>query len=78
MAAAETLETLVRPILDEKGWTLGDLAEKAKISPSGLRKIMRGQVAEVRGPTVKDLAKALGVEPATVRAACEASRAAAK
>lgn len=76
--AAETLDDLTKPILDEKGWTLGELAKRAKVSPSGLRKIMRGQVVEVRGPTVRDLAKALGVDAARVRAACEASRAAAE
>jgi DNA-binding Xre family transcriptional regulator len=77
MADSVTLEALCRPILDAKGWTLEKLADKAKMSTSGLRRLMRGQVDVARGPTVNNLAKALGIEPATVRAACEASRAAA-
>lgn len=74
---AETLSALLQPHLDAKGLTLGDFAAKAKVSPSGLRKLLRGEVTYVRGPTVLRLAKALGVDPARVRAACEASRAAA-
>lgn len=75
---AETLRDLIKPILDAKGWTLLVLAKRAKMSPAGLRKLRDGQVEEARGPTVKALAKALGLDPARVRAAIEASRAAAR
>ena len=74
---AETLRDLIQTTLDAKGWTLLVLAKRAKISPAGLRKLRDGRVDEARGPTVKRLATALGVDPARVRAACEASRAAA-
>lgn len=75
---ADTFPELVQRRLDEKGWTLGEFAKRAKVSPSGLRKLMRGEVDDARGPTVNRLAKALGLDPATVRAAISASRAAAK
>lgn len=78
MVAPETLEALLRPVLDAKGLTLEAFAARAKISPSGLRKILRGQVLTVRGPTVNGIARVSGVDPARVRAAIEASRAAAE
>ena len=68
------LPSLVKARLDSKGWTREVFAKRAGLSTSGLRKILRGQVREVSGPTVNGLAKALGVEPARVRAAIEASR----
>ena len=70
----ETIEDLVQARLDAKGWTLGQLAERSDISSSGLRKILRGQVTDARGPTVARIAKALGVAPSRVRKAIENSR----
>jgi predicted transcriptional regulator len=71
---AETLPVLVQTALDRKGLTFKAFAKRAKISPSGLRKLLRGQVEDARGPTVSKLAKALGLDAAVVRAAIEASR----
>lgn len=71
----ETLDSLVQSILDAKGWTLGQLATRAKISTAGLRLLRGGATVKPRGPTVRDLAKALGVPPDRVRAAIAASRA---
>lgn len=73
LTMAETLPGLLQTHLDSKGLTLKTFAERVGISPSGLRKILRGEVSTVRGPTVAKLAKAFGVPPARVRAAIEAS-----
>lgn len=74
---AETVDALVVARMDAKGWTREDIAARADISTSGLRKLCRGQVADARGPTVNRLAKVLGVSPKALRAAIEASRKAA-
>lgn len=76
-----TLRRMVRKtlqdLIDARGLSLRELCKVAGITPLGLRMIRRGEVRNVRVATAAKLAKALGVEPARVRAACEASRAAA-
>jgi len=72
-----TLDDLVTARIDSKGWTRGELAKRAGMSESGLRNLCRGLVAHPRGTTISPLAKALGIDPAKVRAAIAASRAAA-
>mgnify|MGYP002777802378 CR=1 FL=1 len=74
MARAETLDDLI----DSAGIPLMDLAKRAKIDPKSLLSLRNGAIDRPRVGTIAKLAKALGVEPARVRAACEASRAAAK
>lgn len=68
------ITVLIQARIDAKGWTLTRFAEAAGISTSGLRKILRGQVAGVSSSTVRKLAKALGQRGKTgvqaVRAAC--------
>ena len=71
-----TLDDLVTARLDAMGWTRGTLAKRARMSESGLRNLCRGLVSDPRGTTIQPLAKALGVDPAVVRAAIAASRAA--
>lgn len=74
MSAAETLQNLI----DAAGLSLGALAKKAKIDPRALWKLRNGKVADPRSTTVSKLAKALKVDAPRVRAAIEASRAAAE
>lgn len=74
MARRETLQELI----DARGLALGELAKAAGMADSGLRKLLRGGVTVPRVATVAGLAKALGVTPARVRAAIEASRTAAE
>ncbi len=74
MSRAETLDDL----LDAVGLSVEVVAKRAKTSPRALLGLRRGAVERPRSTTVAKLAKALRVDPARVRAACEASRAAAK
>lgn len=57
----------VKARLDAKGWTLERFAAAAGVSTSGLRKILRRQVAVVEPTTVNGLARALGSKPPEVR-----------
>ena len=66
----ETLQTLI----DSAGLPVGDVAKRASLTPRALLRLRRGLVAVPRSTTVSKLAKALGVAPARVRAAIEASR----
>jgi hypothetical protein len=78
MAGTAPLLTLVKARCDEKGWTFEQAAKRAKISVPGLRKLCSGLVDDPRGPTVRGVATMLGIDTASVRAAIEASRAAAE
>ena len=46
--------------LEERGWTSEDLADKAKRSPSSLKRVLRGR-APVTKPLAKDLESVLGL-----------------
>lgn len=74
MVRAETLDDL----LDAAGLPLSVFAKRAKIDPTSLLALRRGTVDRPRVATVTKLAAALKVDVARVRAACEASRAAAE
>lgn len=74
MSDAKTLNDLI----DARGLSIGEVAKRAKIAPFSLKKLRNGLVANARPTTVSRLAKVLGVDPARVRAAIEASRAAAE
>jgi len=64
----------LQAMIDGSGLSLGAIAEAAGLSESGLRKIRRGLVDEVRGTTIARLAKALRVDVVSLRRAIEASR----
>lgn len=74
MAKAETLDDLLYAV----GLPLHVVQKQAKTSSRALLSLRKGEIASPRIGTIAKLAKALGVEPARVRAACEASRAAAQ
>lgn len=65
----------IQELIDARGLSLGDLAKMAKLSLRALLKLRNGEVDSPRVTTVAQLAKALKVDPARVRAAIEASRA---
>lgn len=65
-------------LIDRKGLCFHDLAKLAGVTTAGLRKLRQGRVRVARVSTVAGLAKALGVSPAQIRDAIEASRAAAE
>jgi DNA-binding Xre family transcriptional regulator len=69
--AAENLESLILAV----GIGYTEVAERAGMSPRTLLAMRHGDDRTWRVATVAKLAKALGVEPARVRAAIEASRA---
>lgn len=61
-------------LIDARGLPLGDLASAAGLDDKTLLNLRTRTPATVRVATVAKLAKALGVDPATVRAAIEAQR----
>lgn len=61
---AKTLQQLI----DNRGLSLRALCKLAGITPLGLRKIRRGEVATVRVTTANKLARALGVSVEALRA----------
>lgn len=67
---AETLDDLI----DASGLSLGETSTASGVSPRALLKLREGKVAKAQPRTVARLANALGVDPARVRAAIEASR----
>lgn len=73
----EPRETL-RQLIDNAGMSMAKLAKKARIDPKTLRGMRDGLWDTPRVESVARLAKVLGLEPTRVRAACEASRAAAE
>jgi DNA-binding Xre family transcriptional regulator len=73
---AETLDDLLADAIQSRATTA--FAARAGISPFTLLKLRSGQTSRVHLATINGIAKALGVDPARVRAAIEASRAAAK
>ena len=70
---ARQRETL-QDIIDAAGMPVGEVAKIASLTPRALLRLRKGLVAVPRSATVGKLAKALGVPPARVRAAIEASR----
>lgn len=74
MAKAETLDDLLYSV----GLPLHIVEKRAKTSSRALLALRKGEIATPRVGTVAKLAHALGVDPARVRAAIEASRAAAR
>lgn len=74
MAKRETLDDLLYSV----GLPLGVIEKRAKTSSRALLSLRKGEIRTPRIATITKLAKALGVDPARVRAAIEASRAAAK
>lgn len=76
MAQRQHPETL-NDLIDARGLPVGEVAELSGVSERALLALRMGVVARARVATVAGLAKALGVEPARVRAAIEATRAAA-
>ena len=73
MATPETLDDLLYSV----GIPLHVIEKRAKTSSRALLALRKGETATPRIGTVAKIAKALGVDVARVRAACEASRAAA-
>jgi hypothetical protein len=73
---AETVDDLLADVVARGELT--DFARKAGISPWTLLRLRTGEGVRTHRGTVLALAKALGVDPARVRSACEASRAARK
>lgn len=73
---AKRRETLDDLLLD-CGEGLTAFAKRAGIPPFTMRRLRHGEIETPRIVTLTKIAKALGVEPARVRAAIEASRAAA-
>ena len=69
----ETLDDL----LLHCGDGLTEFAKRAGIPAFTLYRLRRGEITTPRIATLRKLASALGTEPSIVRAACEASRAAA-
>ena len=61
---AKTLQQLI----DDRGLSLRELCKLAGVTPLGLRKIRRGEVASVRVTTANKLAKALRVSVKVLRA----------
>jgi hypothetical protein len=74
MVRPETLDDLIYAA----GIPLTKLAGRAKIDPKTILSLRRGVWKDARVATIAKLARALGVDPARVRAACEASRRAAE
>lgn len=71
----ETLDDLLAAVVAEGRLT--DFAKGAGLSPWTLLRLRNGEGSRTHRGTVLGLAKALGVDPARVRAAIQASRAAA-
>lgn len=61
---SKTLDELI----DARGLSLRELCKVAGVTPLGLRKIRRGEVANVRVATANKLAKALRVSVRMLRA----------
>ena len=74
MGRNETLDDLI----DAAGLPLMELAKRAKVDPKSILALRQGTVERARVSTVSKLAKALGTDTARVRAAIDASRAAAR
>lgn len=71
----ETIGDMLLPVITERRFTQWCAA--AGLRPHTVASLIDGKVDSPRRATVLALAKALGVDPARVRAAIEASRAAA-
>lgn len=72
----ETVEDLLRPVLEAR--TLTAWCQEAGVRPWTILRWRKGVGGRVHTGTVLAVAQALGVPPARVRAAIEASRAAAQ
>lgn len=70
----QPIRDLVRDRCDAKGWTFAGAAEHAGISLPALKKLCAGLVACPQSPTVRGLAKMLGISTFDVRAAIQTSR----
>ncbi|MBL8739164.1 MAG: helix-turn-helix domain-containing protein [Planctomycetes bacterium] len=70
----ETLDDLLLAV----GLPLNVVEKRAKTSSRALLSLRKGEIEKPRIGTIAKLAKALGVEPARVMAACQASRATAE
>ncbi len=73
---AETSDETLDDLLDAAGLPISVIARKAKMSARTILAMRKGEQARARVATVAKLAKVLGVTPAVLRAAIEASRAA--
>jgi transcriptional regulator with XRE-family HTH domain len=62
----DTVETPLRRLRLERGWTQVQLAERAKVPQQHLSALERGRVPTPSWPTVRRLSRALRVKPETL------------
>ncbi len=73
--AAETLGDLLRSVIEDRRFSAW--CTEAGLRPQTVAKLIDGLVVKPQRATVLALAKGLGIDADRVRAACDASRAAA-
>ena len=73
MAKRRTLGDLLETVINERRFTV--FCDEADVRPHTVSELLAGNVARPQRATIAKLAKALGVDAATVRAAIEAQRA---
>jgi len=61
MTKAQKLRERVIALLQERGWSQTKLAQKARLSPSTISKLIKGERRDYDWKTVESLAMALGV-----------------
>ncbi len=58
---AKSLQQNVQRLLDEKGWTMQELADKAKLSIGTIQEINQGKMTNPRLQTIVDLSDAFEI-----------------
>lgn len=58
---AKRLQKNVQRLLDENGWTMLELAEKAKLSIGTIQEINQGKMTNPRLQTIVDLSDGFGI-----------------